>query len=378
MLSGGLDSSLVVALMARHVNGPVRTFAVGFAEDPGNELADARLVASAFGAEHHELELSFEDAAVPLDELLWSLDEPLADLSALGLHALSKLAAGHVTVALTGQGADELFAGYPVHRNAVLSGWWQHVPRIARPLGSLVLPVVPLRYRRAARVALTVDPVDRFLSQVEMTNERERATLIRSELTGPESVSSRALLASLLGPTRGTPLAQALYLSQQVGLVDDMLHYFDRVSMAHSVEIRVPFLDHEVVEAAASVPDRMKVDRHLVRKVLLRRVARGLIPASVIDKPKTGFFSTAATGWLRAQFSEGSEVRDRLLRSDLAVGRFLDARAVASLVESAGRGEQANLRCLLAVLMLEVWLSDFLPRALAPTAPERTQVVVAR
>ncbi len=117
MLSGGLDSSVVVALMARNMTSPVKTFSVAFAEDAeGNELDDARLVASAFGTEHHELVISLRDQAISLQDLVWHLDEPLADLSALGFYALSKLAAEHVTVALSGQGADELLGGYPPHR----------------------------------------------------------------------------------------------------------------------------------------------------------------------------------------------------------------------------------------------------------------------
>src|ERR687895_1077506 len=139
MLSGGLDSSLIVGLMARNMSEPVKTFSIGFAEaGQDNELADARLVAGAFGAEHHELELSFAHDTLDLEELVWSLDEPLADLSALGFHALSQLAARHVTVALSGQGADELLGGYARHRNAALTERWLRLPRPARGAGLAV------------------------------------------------------------------------------------------------------------------------------------------------------------------------------------------------------------------------------------------------
>lgn len=128
MLSGGLDSSLIVALMARHMNEPVKTFSIGFAEaGSANELADARLVARTFGSDHHELELSFADDSVDLAELVWHLDEPLADLSSLGFLALSELAAKHVTVALSGQGADELLGGYRKHRAAAIVGAWRRL-----------------------------------------------------------------------------------------------------------------------------------------------------------------------------------------------------------------------------------------------------------
>ena len=129
MLSGGLDSSLIVALMAKLMDRPVQTFAVGFREaGEGNELADARFVADVLGAEHHELELSFAEETIALDRLVWHLDEPLADLSSLGFIALSELAAQHVTVALSGQGADELLGGYRKHRAASIAGAWRRVP----------------------------------------------------------------------------------------------------------------------------------------------------------------------------------------------------------------------------------------------------------
>ena len=140
MLSG-LDSSLIVALMAEEMTQPVDTFSVGFREDESNELADAQLIARQFGCAHHELELSVTDDAIGLDELVWRLDEPVADLSALGFDMLSKLAAEHVTVALAGQGADELFGGYAKHRAAALIGRTRLVPDSAwRALEALPLP----------------------------------------------------------------------------------------------------------------------------------------------------------------------------------------------------------------------------------------------
>src|SRR5262249_53144816 len=139
MLSGGIDSSLIVALMARHMSEPVKTFSVGFAEaGPENELADARLVAEFLGTDHHELELSFSEDTVASDDLVWHLDEPVADLSSLGFLALCELASRHVTVALSGQGADELFGGYAKHRAAALAARWSRLPSPLRKLGDNV------------------------------------------------------------------------------------------------------------------------------------------------------------------------------------------------------------------------------------------------
>ncbi len=149
MLSGGLDSSLIVALMAQQMDRPVQTFAVGFAEaGASNELADARFVADVLGAEHHELELSVEDQTIELDRLLWHLDEPVADLSSLGFIALSELAAEHVTVALSGQGADELLGGYRKHRAASIAGAWKRVPSPLRRAALAAAARGPSRARR--------------------------------------------------------------------------------------------------------------------------------------------------------------------------------------------------------------------------------------
>src|SRR5262249_28828273 len=150
MLSGGLDSSLIVALMARHASGAVKTFSVGFVESGrDNELADARHVAERFATDHHEITLSMAEAAVDLETLAWHLDEPNANMSGAGFFRLSELAAGHVTVALCGQGADELLAGYRKHQAAVVMGACDHLPQGVRRAGRRVPAAAPSALRRA-------------------------------------------------------------------------------------------------------------------------------------------------------------------------------------------------------------------------------------
>jgi asparagine synthase (glutamine-hydrolysing) len=363
MLSGGLDSSVIVALMARHSSSPVKTFSVAFREDTqGNELSDARLVAAAFGTDHHELELSLRDESMPLEELVWYLDEPLADLSSVGLYALSKLAAEHVTVALSGQGADELLGGYPTHRNAALADKWGRLPGALRRAGSAMANHAPQRYRRAAAAITADDPVARFLAQSSSLDAVTRLRLPGDGLGAAPSTSVRNVAVGFLAGHEGGALASNLYLHQQLGLVDDMLQYFDRASMARSLEVRVPFLDHKVVEYCARVPDRLKV-RGLGGKVLLRKAARGLIPDRIIDKPKIGFFSHAVGAWFQEQ--AGRAVADYLLQSDLACADILDRRAVTALASQASAGDRSTNAILLRVLMLEIWLKSYLPRAMA-------------
>ena len=213
MLSGGIDSSVIVALMARELSDPVRTFSIGFAEaGPGNELADARLVASHFGTEHHELELSFAEQTVDLAELVWHLDEPLADLSALGFLALSELAARHVTVALSGQGADELLGGYRKHRAAAVAGAWRRLPGPARALGLAALERGPARLRRVTGTLRAGDPASRLLAMSGNLDPALRAALVRGPLAELDGLTALRVLRDRLGSVPDDPVPATLYL----------------------------------------------------------------------------------------------------------------------------------------------------------------------
>ena len=278
MLSGGLDSSLIVALMAKLMDRPVQTFAVGFSEaGDGNELADARFVAETLGADHHELELSFPQETISLDDLVWHLDEPLADLSSLGFIALSGLAAQHVTVALTGQGADELLGGYRKHRAAALAGSWQRVPAPLRRAMLAGASRGPARLRRPVDTLAATNPAERLLAMSGALTPGLRSRLVRGPLAELDGNAALRAISYRLGDLPDAPLPAALYLDGQLGLADDMLHYFDRASMAHSLEVRVPFLDHELVELCAAMPASLKVHRGETKHVL-RHAARGLVP----------------------------------------------------------------------------------------------------
>ena len=360
MLSGGLDSSLIVALMAEQMSEPVKTFSVGFREDPdSNELADARLVAAHYGCDHHELELSFTHDTVDLTTLVWHLDEPVADLSALGFLALSQLARQHVTVALSGQGADELFAGYRKHRAAAILRALSFVPgSMRRPLGA-ALGRAGGSLGRAGRALHAADPSERLLAMSGHVQRSDRTTLLRgplAELDGGAAARAVARLANGVDDT--DPLATTLYLDAQLALPDDMLHYFDRTSMAHSLEVRVPFLDHELVEWAARIPTTLKV-RHLTTKHLLKHAARATtLPEAIIDKRKIGFFRDASTMWLEAQLPHA--VDTYLVSDSPRVGSFLDRDEVVRLARS---GDPNRTQLLLAILMLEIWLREVVDTA---------------
>ena len=376
MLSGGIDSSVIVALMAKQMADPVKTFSIGFAEaGEGNELADARHVAEVFGTDHHELELSFAEDTVDLSELVWHLDEPLADLSSLGFLALSELAATKVTVALSGQGADELLGGYRKHRAAAVAGYWQRLPGFARTAGNSLLAHGPARLGRASRTLAAEDAASRLLTMSGNLAPGMRARLARGPLAELDGLSGLRALRSRLDGVVADPLPATLYLDGQLGLVDDMLHYFDRASMAHSLEVRVPFLDHHVVEFCATIPARHKV-RRLNTKHVLKHAARGLIPDRIIDKPKVGFFNAAVEGWFAAQ-TRGA-ISDHLLGPNPRYAELLDKAEVERLIKRHADGtDTGNGYALLSILMLELWLSSYLPRAVTAGQDLRRPAVIS-
>jgi asparagine synthase (glutamine-hydrolysing) len=368
MLSGGLDSSVIVAMMAQELNAPVETFAIGFAGDTGSELGDARAVATALGADHHELELPMATGPAAVDRLVWQLDEPVRSLSAVGFEALSGLARTRVTVALSGQGADELFGGYRKHRVASLAATWQRAPRAIRGPLAAAMQRGPGAAGRLAMSLQADDPVSRLLASSGLVRPDLERELFDGALAEHADAARRAA-DRYAGPVAGaSPLAALLHLDAQLGLVDDMILYFDRASMTHSLEVRVPFLDHEVVELAARMPDRMKV-RGRDTKHVLRRMARGLVPDAVLDKPKQGFFKDSVGAWLAA---DGGAVVDHfLLAGDARYAELVEPSTIRRVVAEWRAGDGGHAQFLLGMVMLEGWLSSYLPRAFAAAGDGR-------
>ncbi len=364
MLSGGLDSSLVVALMARHSATAINTFAIGFrGAGPANELPDARLVADRFGTTHHEIELSLDEENLDLARLVWAMDEPVADLSALGFLKLSGLAARHVTVALSGQGADELLGGYRKHQAAALCG---SLPGPVKAALAALGAGGPHRFRRLAATLGAVTPGERLLAMSGQLLPEQRPRLLRGRLATLACSPALGLIEQHLGSLRGDPLAETLFLDAQLALPDNMLHYFDRVAMAHSLEARVPFLDHPLVEFCATIPSHLKV-RRFDGKYLLKRAAMKILPQRIIDKPKIGFFRNSVDAWFDRQLPG---LAAQWFGPAALMGEFVDMGKVTFLVgeHMAGR-DRSNQQLILALLMLEVWLTVFLPRVSCGFSP---------
>jgi asparagine synthase (glutamine-hydrolysing) len=359
MLSGGIDSSLVTALMSEVSTEPVKTFSVGFVEDSrANELGDARRVASRFGTDHHELLTSAVDHPSLLETCLWHLEEPITDLSFLGLYLLSCLAREHVTVALCGQAADELLAGYRKHVVAYAADRVASLPAISRITAGAMASALPAssRLARGMRAITTTDDPERFLQMSRIVQERQRSALLnpafrfdRAESEVREVVLSRASGRGL------STLRETLFLDTKLALVDLMFLYFDKMSMATSLEVRVPFADPDLVAFCMQLPDNRCVVRGR-RKELLRRASRGLLDDSTISKKKRAFFRNASSTWIQ---SHRRQIADVLLDERARNRGIFMPGAVEQLIgRSNGTGRSSEP--LLAVFMLELWHRQFI------------------
>jgi asparagine synthase (glutamine-hydrolysing) len=360
-LSGGIDSAAITALMTQLVGGGVRTFSVAFAEREANELAYAGVVARAFRTDHHEVVVTPPEFFAALPRLVWHEDEPLAHPSSIPLNFVSRLAAQHVKVVLTGEGSDETLGGYGRYRSTVYQAAagrvWERAggahARSALQYGIDRLPHGRLQQRlRRTFLYLPTDLLTLYFDNFAVFSRVRQASLL-SEAT-----------LSQLGEVRPYSTVEAqLEQSDAVGLLDQLLYadtktYLhellmkqDQMSMAASIESRVPFLDHPLVEFAAKLPRRLKL-RGLTTKFALRQAMRGVLPTQILDRPKMGF-PVPVGRWLRGRYRP---LLDEYVVGPRAVERGLfDAGALRRVVEEHERGIDNHSERLWALMNLEIW-----------------------
>lgn len=366
-LSGGVDSSAVVAGMARHSSGPIRTYAIGFeggaAEQLYNELPYARQVAQLFGTEHHEIVVK-PDVVGLLPRLAWHMDEPLADSAFITTFLVSEFARRDVKVILSGVGGDELFGGYRrylgghyARRFAALPGW-------ARRAASLAAAKLPAdRHNKWLNVARLAKG---FIASAEMGgDERYRSYLqvLSREAVGllllaAPPAGSDALALAFAGAGSKDELNRLFAVDAETQLPDDLLLLTDKMSMAVSLECRVPLLDHELVELAAAIPAAAKV-RGGVLKHLMKTALADQLPPSILHRKKRGF-GTPMGAWLKRELAP---VLRALLAPDVLRQRGLfNPDAVGALVADHEASRTDGTDALLALLNLEVWSRIFLDR----------------
>jgi asparagine synthase (glutamine-hydrolysing) len=360
LLSGGLDSSTVVALMAEQSSDPVRTFSIGFDEHSYDETAHARTIAQLFGTEHHEL-IQKPDPAVLVDTLASLYDEPFADSSALAVHAVAGLARRHVTVALTGDGGDEIFGGYLTYRADRLAVWYRHLPHTLRrdviPWAIGRLPAsdrkvsFEFKAKRFVRSAGLSAP-DAHLGWKTIFAEDTRRQLLRS-------MPSHTLAVELMrdyynaGP-EGDLIGRSLHADSLLGLPDDMLTKVDRATMAVSLEARVPLLDRGVVEFMAALPSSYKVHGWEL-KYLFKRAVKGIVPESIVRRKKEGFNMPVAR-WLRQDLRE--LMLDMLSPTRLTDMELFNTRMIEDMLVEHLDGTVDRGRELWTLLMFALWREE--------------------
>lgn len=360
-LSGGIDSGIVVALMSQLMSAPVKTFSIGFDDNEFSELPYARMVAEHCGTEHHELIVK-PDVPNIMDALIRHHDAPFYDSSAIPTYYVSKFAREHVTVALSGDGGDEMFAGYNIYVASKVARLCRFVPNaLSRWLGNGLGAVLPesTKYINKARVArefaygIGLDPLRSYTRWATKIKRETRDELyLAPELVAAQQVPDEALWAELFAKQAdATELSKLLYLGTKTELPADMLRKVDRMSMAHSLEVRSPLLDYELFEFAAGLHDDAKLSGRTT-KSSLRKLAQQLLPAGVVNRPKRGF-SIPLDRWLREPLRDYTE---QILFDSLTEGRAIfNSRFVRRLANEHFTGRISRGRELWTLLTIELW-----------------------
>jgi asparagine synthase (glutamine-hydrolysing) len=362
LLSGGLDSAAVVAIMSKYSNHPVRTFSVGFTDGGQlNELDDARKTASLFGTEHHGLALGSTDFVEGLAQAIWHLEEPISSVSPLLMYLVCRLAREHVKVVLTGQGADEPFCGYHRYLGERYGAAYRRLPALLRH--HLIQPLVgslPRRERlkRAVDCLDSDDPVERFTDVYAVFSRASRAKLWRS---GQRPRAFEHLAPQIVGYWRQgvehlDPLVQMSFIDARLSLSDDFLIYGDKMSMAASVEARVPFLDLEMMAAAEALPPASRI-RGFQRKYIYRKVVAKWLPKEILARPKRGF-DAPTDRWFRHELVD--LLKRVLLSSSAACPVYFDPDQIQTLLQAHVAGRQDNRRQLYNLLVFELWHRQFI------------------
>ena len=371
-LSGGIDSSAIAAVMSRIVSGPLRTFSVAFAEREANELEYARLVARTFKTEHHEVIVSPREYFQALPALIWHEDEPLAHFASIPLFYVSRLAADRVRVVLTGEGSDELLAGYYKYRRTLLNlsvgrVYQRWMPQALRQLiqtgGRRALPESYRHKLSRTFIERKADVESLYFDNFAVFSRAMQAQMLTPAmlaLTGQPDPSARG--RQLLDQSQATTLLNQLLAVDQKIYLHELLMKQDQMSMAASIESRVPFLDAALVDFTNRLPERLKL-HGWTTKYILRRAMHGLLPEAILKRPKMGF-PVPVGRWFRGEFRP--LVEDCLL-SERALERGLFRRGfLEHLLAEHTSGRRDHAQRLWALVNLELWLRRFMDEEISP------------
>jgi asparagine synthase (glutamine-hydrolysing) len=384
-LSGGIDSSAIAAVMSRMVSEPIKTFSVAFAEREANELSYARLVAEEFKTDHHEVTVSPREFFDALPRLVWHEDEPLAHPSSVALYFVSRLAARHVKVVLTGEGSDEMLAGYERYYKTVLQlRLGPHYHRLApralrRALAARVfgLPAASRVRHKMTRTFLCLEPnveslyFDNF-AVFPASMQRELLTAEARERAG-STLDPYADMRRYFDSAEADSLLERMLYADTKTYLHELLMKQDQMSMAASIESRVPFLDHRLVEYTARMPERMKLRRGFNTKYVLRRAMKGVLPEAILTRGKMGF-PVPVGKWFRGEFRH---VLEEYVTGERAASRgVFEPGFVRALVARHLAGEDHSER-LWALVNFEMWLRRFFDGEASYEPREELEVAAA-
>ena len=363
-LSSGIDSGALLALMNKYGGNPVHTFTIGFEDgDKTNETDDARAVAKMFGADHSEMVIGPKEYQDYYERYLLDLEEPVGNESAAAFYFVSLLASKKVKVALTGQGADEPWAGYPRHMGAKLSAIYSRLPVALTQ--HVLTPVVSHfakdeKLRRGVLSLSEPDPLQRFVKIYSFYSSEQKKRLYQPWLTNHLSsngVEARHALSRLFSDVKGAdPLSQMLYIDTRANLPDDLLMVGDKTSMANSLEARVPFLDYRLVEFVETLPPGLKV-HGFSQKYLHKKAIEKWLPKDMIYKKKKGF-ANPVDQWLRGRMR--SYIDECLMSDTSRVRKYFNTGYIKELVGRHEAGEEHNLRHIYLLLSFELWHRAFI------------------
>ncbi|MBB27897.1 MAG: asparagine synthase (glutamine-hydrolyzing) [Gemmatimonadetes bacterium] len=356
-LSGGVDSSAVVAFMAKEMGRPVKTFSIGFEEEKFNELEYARSVAQDLGTEHSEF-LVKPDALEVLPELVAGFGEPFGDMSAVPTYYVSKMAKESVTVCLSGDGGDEVFAGYSRYLRWLRSRLLDIVPTKARRilLGNFSTLLPDFMPGKGLVHRCSLAPLDRYGALLYPLAMQEKSRLLSPDVRRiAEGEAPYAGLKTLWDSPNKGALARLQWVDLHTYLPDDVLCKVDRASMLNSLEVRVPLLDHELVERALQIPENMRIRNGKV-KYLFKQMLSPHLSKSILARRKMGF-GLPSGSWFRSSVREYA--RDLLLGPDARTREFLNTIEVNALIETHQKGFRDMSGRIWALLVLEIWCRRF-------------------
>jgi asparagine synthase (glutamine-hydrolysing) len=365
-LSGGIDSSIVVALMAEATQGPVKTFSVGFEESTFSELGYARQVAQRYQTDHHEFTLTFGDIPATLKRLVKHFGEPFADPSALPLYHLSRLTREYVTVALNGDGGDEAFAGYPRYW---LDPWANRYTQLPKMLTGKLIPALTRVFPDRGDKPIGQGIINGLQRLEQVASIDERASILRwgsyfsptmkAQLWQPScrgqlaaTSAERLLVETFTGAPAQSFLDRTLYTDITHYLPGDLLVKADRMTMAASLEGRSPFLDHELAAWAARLPQDLRV-RGWTGKYLLRKAFADQLPPSILERGKQGF-GIPVGGWFRGPLADWA--REVIVGSNTPLDDWFDRAVLLSILDEHRAGRVDHGKRIYALVMLAKWI----------------------